>query len=264
MALENEQKAIVLWNKNHKEKDKLVKIFTEKHGKLMCYARGIHQKNSMLKSVIQPFSCAVFLGKFNDDGLSFLNAAKEVESFSMIQQDIFIHAHATYILGLLDAAIEDRQEDRKLFHLVELALILLNNGNDEQIITNIFEVQLLPKFGMTPNWLSCAICGETHGAFDYSMLYGGVICQKHWDKDKRRLHGTPKVVHLLRIFSQIPYERIGNITVKKETKNELRRLIDLLYEEYVGIHLKSKTFLNQMNTWEDRLKLTDKTNEMPK
>jgi len=253
--VEKEERAIILWTKNHKEQDKLVKVFSEKDGKFMCYARGVHKKNNALAGAIQPFTKAVYLGKFNQGSLSFLNAAKEVHAFLNIQQDIFINAHATYILRLADAVIDDNKPDAPLFKQVDLALNLLDNGHDEEIITNIFEVQLLARFGADINWLSCAICGQPQGKFDYSMKYHGVLCEQHWSEDARRLHASPKVVHLLRMFSQISYERVGNINVKKETKLELRQVIDQLYDEYVGLKLKSKTFLDQMSDWEDKFKI---------
>jgi DNA repair protein RecO (recombination protein O) len=54
------------------------------------------------------------------------------------------------------------------------------------------------------------------------------------------------------MFEKIEYRRIGQVGVRKETKVELRRARDLLYEEYVGIHLKSKKFLDDMEKWENK------------
>nr|MBP9639059.1 DNA repair protein RecO C-terminal domain-containing protein [Enterococcus sp.] len=53
----------------------------------------------------------------------------------------------------------------------------------------------------------------------------------------------------IRQFSQISYQDIQSIKLKKETKQLIRQIIDQLYEEYVGIHLKSKKFIEQMNEW---------------
>ena len=39
-----------------------------------------------------------------------------------------------------------------------------------------------------------------------------------------------------------------NIQVKEETKKSIRETIDMLYDEYVGLHLKSKKFIDQMKT----------------
>ena len=45
-------------------------------------------------------------------------------------------------------------------------------------------------------------------------------------------------------------KQIGSIQLSSETTSELRRLFDTIMEEYVGIRLKSKKFLNQMVRWE--------------
>mgnify|MGYP007126633253 CR=1 FL=1 len=44
---------------------------------------------------------------------------------------------------------------------------------------------------------------------------------------------------------------------EEETKKQIQKVIDQLYEEYVGIHLKSKKFIEQMNEWGNVLKPTN-------
>ncbi len=54
--------------------------------------------------------------------------------------------------------------------------------------------------------------------------------------------------------------------MKEETKQAIRELIDQLYDEYVGIHLKSKKFIDQMKSWAHVLKTPEKDmseNELP-
>jgi DNA repair protein RecO (recombination protein O) len=43
-------------------------------------------------------------------------------------------------------------------------------------------------------------------------------------------------------------KRLGSISVKKETKSELKTVIDSYYEEYSGLFLKSKKFLDQLGS----------------
>ena len=59
------------------------------------------------------------------------------------------------------------------------------------------------------------------------------------------------------MFAQISYEQIASIKLKPETKQAIRQVIDLLYDEYVGLHLKSKKFIDQMGQWQDILKPKD-------
>ena len=249
-----ETKGIILFTKDYKEKDKLVKIFTESYGKMMFFVKGAHRKNNPISSTILPFTEAIYIGEFKNQGLSFLNSSKEGKAFLTIQQDIFINAYATYLLNLVDVAIEDRVYDPNLFHFLEQALTLLNKEKDAEIITNIFEIQLLNRFGISPNWTHC-VCGETKGRFDYSSKYSGVLCERHWSSDEHRYHANPKAIHFIRLFSSISYDKIQTITLKTETKTAIRVTIDELYDEYVGIRLKSKKFIDQMKNWETILKL---------
>lgn len=245
---------LILFTKDYKEKDMLVKIFTESSGKLMFYVKGAHRKNNPLTPALQPYTEAVYIGSVRSEGLSFLNSAKDIRPFRTIQQDIFISAYAAYLLGLTDAAIEDRVYDPYLYQFLRQALKLMDEGKDAEIITNIYEIQLLNRFGAAPVWTHCAVCGETKGRFDYSSSYGGILCERHWEKDRRRYHADPRAVHFVRMFSSITYEQVENISLKENTKSAIRQLIDQLYEEYVGIHLKSKKFIDEMKNWENVLK----------
>lgn len=252
-----ETKGIILFSRDHKEKDKLVKIFTESAGKQMFYVKGAHRKNNPLTPALMNYTEAVYFGNLQPDGLSFLNGAKELKPFRKIQGDIFLAGYATYILNLVDVAIEDRVYDPNLFHFLETALTMIDEGRDAEIITNIFEIQLLNRFGVSPMWDHCVVCGRTTGKFDYSSKYGGVICEQHWSNDDHRYHADPRAVHFVRMFANISYDQIENIQLKDATKKELRRFIDQLYEEYVGINLKSKKFIDQMHEWENTLKPSD-------
>jgi DNA repair protein RecO (recombination protein O) len=251
--MQGETRGLVLFARNHKEKDKLVKIFTESSGKQMFYVRGANRKNNPFASAIFPFTEATYIGNLREDGLSFLNAAKNVHSFKNIQLDIFISAYATYILNLVDVAIEDRVYDPALYGFTKQALQLLDDGKDAEIITNIFEIQILHRFGVSADWNCCAICGETRGKFDFSSRYHGVLCEKHFHMDERRYHADPRAIYFLRMFANITYDQISSISLKKETKLEIRQVIDELYDEYVGIHLKSKKFIEEMDNWKTLL-----------
>ena len=46
---------------------------------------------------------------------------------------------------------------------------------------------------------------------------------------------------------------IANI-LKSELKKQLRKVIDQIYEEYVGIHLKPKKFIDSLGDWGEILK----------
>ncbi|MGX7199855.1 DNA repair protein RecO [Enterococcus nangangensis] len=245
-----ESKGIILYSRDHKEKDKLVKIFTEKYGKLVFYVKNAHRKNNPLGASILPMTAAVYSGEIKSEGLSFLNAAKDIQPYAHLQQDIFANAYATYVLGLADAAIEDKKADPFLFRFCQIILAQMDLGNDPEVLTNIFEVQVLGRFGVSLELDKCALCGNTKGPFDFSEKFHGLLCRRHFSEDERRLHTDPKVCYLLQVFNQLPPQRIGKISVSPATKEQLRAVLDEIYDEYVGVHLKSKHFIAEMKKWQ--------------
>jgi len=249
-----EVQGLVLSVRKHRERDFLVKLFIREYGKLMFFVRGTKNPNNKLKPAIQPFTQATYIADIRDTGLSFLRDSKLVSPFSSIQQDIFKNAYGTYVLQLADAALEDRQVDPGLFEQLVLGLEAIDEGLDAEVIMNIFEIRFLRYFGVMPELRGCVICGVTEGAFDYSSLHHGLLCPKHFYEDERRYHASPKAIHFIRLFSVISFDKINSIAVKDETKKEIRAVIDQLYDELVGIRLKSRKFIDSMKEWENMMK----------
>ena len=141
-----ESRGLVLFNRNYRENDKLVKIFTEQAGKRMFFVRG--GGSGKLSAVIQPLTIAEFMMTVNDEGLSFIEDYSQAESFKEITSDIFKLSYATYLASLTDAAIADGVADAQLFAFLEKTLELMEEGLDYEILTNSFEIQVLDRFGV--------------------------------------------------------------------------------------------------------------------
>lgn len=75
------------FNRNYREDDKLVKIFTETAGKRMFFVK--HISRSKLSSVIQPLTAADFIFKLNESGLSYIDDYNHVDTYQQINQDLF-------------------------------------------------------------------------------------------------------------------------------------------------------------------------------
>ena len=257
MAHLEEVEGIVLYQRRHRERDFLVKIFTQRFGKIMFFVRGSKRQQGDIYQAIRPFTQAIFIADIRENGLSFLRTAKNVEKNHDLQIDIFKNAYATYIAGLIDAVIEDHIPDYNLYEFLRASLALIEEGYDPEVITNIVEVKLLQPFGVAPNFQHCALCGKTEGIFDFSDKYHGVLCSAHFMEDPRRLHINPKAVHLVRLYSVIQLDKIGDVSLKESTQAEIKKLIDHIYAESVGLQLKSKSFIDNLHKWEDYLKKDD-------
>lgn len=246
-----EVKGVVLFNRRHRERDYLVKIFTDQFGKLMFFVRGSKKNRLSLEQAIQPFANATYIVDIRSQGLSFLRDTKELNVMNHIYGDLFKQAYATYLTNLADAALEDRVVNPSLMMELKSALEAINAGKDPESITNIYEIHMMRWFGVEQKWDACVICGEQEGAFDYSSKYNGLLCNRHWYLDERRYHLTPRTLYFIRLFSRTSFSQIADISVGEETKKELRAFIDSLYEENVGLHLKSKSFIDHMHDFEN-------------
>lgn len=242
-----ETRGLVLYNRQFREDDKLVKIFTETSGKHMFFVR--HATNSKLSSVIQPLILANFILKINNHGLSYIEDYKGVSLFKEINADIYKLAYATYLVSLADAAISDDVYDAPLFAFLIKTLELMDEGLDYEILTNIFEIQILDRFGVQLNFHDCVFCHRVGLAFDFSHRYSGLLCPEHYEKDLYRSHLDPNVPYLLNQFQTLHFDSLKTISVKPDMKQKLRKFIDEVYEDYIGLRLKSKKFIDDLDHW---------------
>ncbi|MFD1672188.1 DNA repair protein RecO [Agrilactobacillus yilanensis] len=243
---------LILFRRDYRERDLLVKMITDRFGKKMFLVKGGKRPKNRLASAILPFTYGQYVGDIRD-GLSFINTAKETHHFWQISQDIVLNAYASYILGLIDKAFEDAVPLDYWFGRVFQALKLIDEGFDPQIITHIMEVQLLQVFGVQPNLESCVICQHTDRPFDYSESYGGLLCAQHWHLDPNRFYASQRAIYFLRLFAAVDLTKINSIKLKTETKAELKQMIDQIYQDTVGVYVKSKHFLDEMADWPDSI-----------
>ncbi|WP_179395483.1 DNA repair protein RecO [Lacticaseibacillus absianus] len=244
---------LVLARHNYRESDMLVKLMTDRFGKKMFMLNRARKPGFRMTAGILPFTQGEYVGTINSDGLSFMTAVKDATQFQAIASDITLNAYATYILALIDQAFPDGEPLGRWFDFATAALTAIDTGFDPAVITNIAEVQLLGAFGVQPDWRGCALDGRTDLPLDFSEQYGGLLCQDHWHLDAYRYRVQPKALYLLRRFSVIDLHQLHSITVSPATKAELRRVLDRMYSDMVGVTPKAKRFLDQMAQWQDKL-----------
>ena len=130
----------------------------------------------------------------------------------------------------------------------------MEEGLDYEVLTFIFEVQILERFGVSLNFHECVICHRVGQAFDFSHRYSGLLCPNHYTEDRYRSNLDPNVPYLMAKFQMMSFDDLGRIALSSEMKQKLRRFIDMIYEDYVGIRLKSKKFIDDLGQWGEIMK----------
>lgn len=247
-------RGIVLSRYHYKESDLLVKLLTDQFGKRMFLFRRARKPGFKMTAAVLPFTVSDFVGQINHPGLSFVQTVRGSTQFTHISSDLTLNAYASYILALLDLAFDEGVALNRWFEFTVQALRRIDEGTDPQIVTNIAEIQLLPAFGVGPNWRGCSICGRSDLPLDFSDRYGGLLCADHFEADPRRYHASPRAIFYLRRFSTLDMNQLGQVAVAEETRRELRTLIDRMYDGLVGVQPKAKRFLDEINGAGSQLK----------
>lgn len=236
---------IVIRRTDYGENNKVITLYTREWGKIGVMARGASKPNSRFSAVTQLFYYGYFVIQ-KSSGLGSLSQGEALSSFRHIRENIESTAYASYCIELLDKATDDRKPNPYIFELLYQTLNAIDEGYDPEVIKIIFEMKMLEVLGIPPVLDRCAECGETEGAFTFSIKAGGFLCHRCSSKDSYSLPMKPHIIKLLRVFYYIDLSRLGNVSLKKETIHELNRIIDTYLEEYSGLYLKSKKFIQQM------------------
>lgn len=237
---------IVIRTNDYGETNKVVTLFTRELGKIGAMARGAKKPKSRLSSVSQLFTYGQFLIQ-KGTGLGTLQQGEMISSFRLLREDIVATAHAAYIVELTDKLTEDHKPNPYLFELLYQTLYFMNEGIDLDVLTFIYEIKMLKVAGIAPQIDHCISCGEAEQVVAFSIKEGGLLCSKCRFRDPQHIKITPAVAKLLRLFYYFDLKRLGNVSVKPETKAQLKTILSAYYDEYSGLYLKSKRFLNQLD-----------------
>ncbi|KXH87412.1 DNA repair protein RecO [Sporosarcina sp. HYO08] len=238
---------IILRSMPYGESNKIVTIFTEEAGKLTAMARGAKKPASRLASITQPFTYGAFLLR-TGKGMGTLEQGEQLQSMRHIREDLEATAYASYIIELIDRCTENNERYPGVYQLLLEALHAINEEYDPEAIALFVEWKMLPVAGIHPVLHQCASCGATEGEFAFSFQEIGFLCHRCFHVDPYLIRISPTQLKLIRTFYTVPINRVGKLTLKKPTKQFMKKLVRTIYDEQVGLRLKSRSFLDQLET----------------
>lgn len=237
---------IIIRTQDYGETHKLVTIISKKIGKFTALARGAKKSKSRMAAVTQPFIYAQFFVYVNS-GLSTIQQGEMIDSFRAIREDIIKTAYTAYITELTDKLMDSQNPDIYLFDQLYETMRWIEENEEADIPLMMYELKLYNKGGFAPTVDKCANCGSKEAPFSFSIAEGGLLCRRCMNIDMQAISLPSAAVKLLHVFSNVPLERVGTISVKPENKDMLRKILDAYYDQYGGYYLKSRKFLNQLD-----------------
>jgi DNA repair protein RecO (recombination protein O) len=238
---------LVLRSKDYGEGNKIVTIFSPDLGKVSIMARGAKKPKSRLSSISQPFTYGTYLFyRGSQTGMGSLSQGEIIDSFRDLRQDLSKTAYAAYFAELLDKLVEDGEKSPLTFDLLLTSFRYLDDDKDAEILARLYEIKMLTVGGYRPELNQCVSCGSIEGTFGFSVREGGFLCDQCLHKDQQRLPLQLQTLKLLRLLYHFDIHRLGNINVKHETKEELRKVLWLFMDHHTPLRLKSRSFLEKM------------------
>lgn len=242
----NRIEGIVLKTQDYGETNKIVTLYSKDAGKITAMARGAKKPASRLAAITQPFTHGSFLIQ-QGRGMGTMQQGEQVESYRHIREDIESTAYASFVVELIDRAVDERTPQSSIFNLLQQALHAISEQYDPEAIALFVEWKMLPVTGIYPTLHQCANCGATDGEFAFSFQQIGFLCHRCFGVDRYIIRLTPAQVKLIRTFYTVPIEQVGRLSLKKETKSFIKKIVRTIYEEQTGIRLKSRAFLDQLD-----------------
>lgn len=215
--------AVVLRRHDFGEADRILTLYTPRHGKLRAIAKGVRRPASRLGGHVELFTHASLLVA-QGRNLDIITQAETVRPCPTIRDDLWKAAYACYAAELVDRFTEDRLENEPVFDLLLQVFAYLdalpvtpNSGGEIRESTGDskvdlamrnFDLRLLAQLGYSPELYRCVHCGErlTPGENRFSAASGGVLCATCGD-----LHlSAPLVsVNAIKAMRLLSSERFG-------------------------------------------------------
>ncbi len=236
----------ILKTQDYGETHKIVTMITPTMGKIGAIARGAKKTKSRMAAITQPFIHGTFLIQ-KGSSLSTLQQGDIISSYRKIREDIYLTAYASYIAELTDKLVDAKRYNPTLFLRLVHTLGAMEEGKDPEILLMIYEWKLYKIAGFAPVMDQCATCGKKDQLVAFSVREGGMQCINCATNHPYAIPINETIYKLLRMFTWLEMDRIGNISIKQENKLLLKQLMEQYYEEHGGYFLKSKRFLDQMN-----------------
>ena len=233
---------IIVSVNDFKESSKILNIFTKEYGVIGVIAKGCKSIKSTLRSVTDRLTYGYFYMNYREDKLSVLSSVDVINPFKNIKKDIECISYASYILDLA-TQVYKQNNSSDIYKLLIDSLIKINELYDPMVITNILELKYLDYLGVMSILDRCSVCGSEKSIATLSSSRGGYICNNCLKNDRMV---SAKTIKLIRMFYYVDISKIEKLDISELCKNEINTFLNEYYENYTGLYLKSKNFINNI------------------
>lgn len=220
------------------EADRIVVIFTERHGKVRAVAKGVRKTKSKFGARLEPTS-HVALQLYEGRELDIVTQAESIDHFRTIRDDLDRIAGASAMLEAVDQLAQDREPNPRLYQMLLGALRALS-AHHSPLVVPAFLLKAIALEGFRPMVDQCVECGAADGLVAFDVESGGVLCTG----DRR---GQAISSDALRLLQQMLGGRLGVALDEPESASthEVAHIATRTFEHHVERRLRSVTLLDR-------------------
>lgn len=235
--------AVVIKAIDYKENDKIVWLFTEKHGKISCIVKGAKKSKSKFLSLTLPL-CFGEYNFFKGKSMFNMQEGRIVNSFQSLLDNLDKLTYSSYLCELLDIALEENEANEKLFREFVTCLYLLSTDALEyEILTRSFELKLLQETGYGLDLTNCVFCRKKINTSNYISLsdFGGVCdeCTK-----SHGIYISRGTYNSLKFIINTPMDKLYRLNISREIKDEISKVTTTIISNNYARKPKSLEMLN--------------------
>jgi DNA repair protein RecO (recombination protein O) len=170
--------AIVLRSIRYGEADRILHLYTPRHGRIGAIAKGVRRARSRFGARLEPFfHVRVVLHEGRGD-LYTVTGADTVSAHPALREHAATLDAAARACDGVARLFETSEPHPEVFVLLANELALLNADVAHARPANglAFRLKLLLAAGILPHLGACAACGEPEHLIGFSAAAGGVVC----------------------------------------------------------------------------------------
>jgi len=225
------------------ETSKIINLITRDGLKgILC--KGAKSLKNPNRSVTTKYTYGKYIIYDKKDKTSILKEGSVINDFYHIKNDIILIGYMTYLSDLVYQVVKQNQTS-EIYDIFISSLKKIDEGMNPMIIANIFEIKMLDYLGVGINLECCNSCGSTKNIVTISSDLGGYICSNCYQGEY--VYDT-KTIKMIRMYKLVNIDSISDIKISDNISNEINRFLNVYYDRFTGLYLKSKKFLQDLTT----------------
>lgn len=220
---------LVLRHYNLGEADRIIVLFTRRHGLVRAVAKGVRRQRSRFGARLEPFTISD-IELYPGRNLATITDVHTIETFN--ENIVSNYERYTAAMALLEATErlvgEEGVSQPALFDLTVGAIGALAAGQRQpRQMLDTFLLRAMGEAGWAPELSKCAVCGAAGPHHFFHPAAGGMVCSQHRPPGSAgMMGGVSEYLQALRDANWATADALGqNQKIGKRLQKEAHRLI---------------------------------------